>query len=289
PSYQTNTGAITISVEGTNNYSVSWSNGASGTAINKLVTGYYTVTVTSGACQITKTYLICCCGTPPGMQPPVAPVILCPEQGDLEIVSENVNSPATATSYDGSISLTVLGASSITWYGPNGIIGYGNSISNLGPGEYCAQLLDGCDNAIEKCYELVDCSQSPINISGQVTNTCQGYSVGRIVLNVAGGNPGYTYSWSNGGNASTISNLPSGQYCVTVKDSKGCKANACFNVGLNNTTADGCRILCNGTQVEDYGPAIKIENPQNCTESIFTCERNRTIQSAPFSDNRVEL
>lgn len=193
PTYQSNTGAITISVEGTNNYNISWSNGASGTSINKLITGFYTATITSGACQIVETYLICCCGVPSGMQPPVEPVILCPELGVLEIVSENVNSPSTATAFDGSISLSVNGASSISWTGPNGYTGYGGFVSGLGPGAYCAQIFDGCGNAIEKCYDLIDCSLNPVVINGTVSNTCKGYAYGVIRATVSGGMEPYAY------------------------------------------------------------------------------------------------
>lgn len=277
PEFQTNSGALTISVTGTNDYNVRWSNGSTNTSINKLITGQYTVTVTSGACRIVRTYQICCCGTAGGMQPPNSPpVILCPESGDLEITNENVNSPTNSTSFDGSISISVNGASSITWYGPNGPIGYGNSISGLGPGEYCAQIFDGCGNAIDKCYELVDCSTNPITINGTVTNTCSGYSEGSITITVIGGNSGYTYNWNNGSTSSNLINLAQGQYCVNVKDSRGCKASRCFTVGLNQiqSVRQGCVIneYCNGQIINstDIG-SFRIVRPGDCRYYDYYC------------------
>ncbi|MFZ1705388.1 MAG: T9SS type A sorting domain-containing protein [Saprospiraceae bacterium] len=277
PTYQTNTGAITISVNGTNDYSVSWSNGATGTSINKLITGYYTATITSGACQIIKTYLICCCGTPPGMQPPVAPVILCLEQGALEIVSENVNSPTTATSYDGSISIAVNGASSISWNGPNGYTGNGSNISGLGPGEYCAQIFDGCGNSIEKCYELVDCSLNEVVVNGTVSNTCEGYSYGIIRTTVLGGMEPYSYEWSNGNSGLEISYLEVGSYTLSVSDKNGCNAESTFSVDDSNSfvqdisdTNCGWNVSCNRNIVY----SIPYEGDLDCYE-IESCAHSR--------------
>ena len=51
---------------------------------------------------------------------------------------------------------------------------------------------------------------------------CNGESNGSISSNVSGGTPGYTYSWSNGSTAASISGLGAGAYTLTVKDTKGC-------------------------------------------------------------------
>ncbi|MBI2271472.1 MAG: SprB repeat-containing protein, partial [Bacteroidetes bacterium] len=51
-----------------------------------------------------------------------------------------------------------------------------------------------------------------------------GASTGSATATGAGGSPGYTFAWSNGGTTSQISNLTSQIYTVTVTDSKGCAA-----------------------------------------------------------------
>ncbi|MBC7884475.1 MAG: T9SS type A sorting domain-containing protein [Saprospiraceae bacterium] len=56
--------------------------------------------------------------------------------------------------------------------------------------------------------------------SGSVV--CQGASNGSAIVIASGGVGGYTYSWSNGGTASTLFNLPAGNYTVTVSDANSC-------------------------------------------------------------------
>ncbi len=63
-----------------------------------------------------------------------------------------------------------------------------------------------------------------INLFGQTTFTVtptiknEKCSKGTISLIVSGGTTPYTYSWSNGGNFSSISNLESGTFSVTITD-----------------------------------------------------------------------
>ena len=51
---------------------------------------------------------------------------------------------------------------------------------------------------------------------------CHGDSTGMIELLVSGGNPDYTFFWSNGSSSQNIENVPSGMYNVSVLDTKGC-------------------------------------------------------------------
>lgn len=60
---------------------------------------------------------------------------------------------------------------------------------------------------------------------------CYGGSTGSATANPTGGLAPYTYSWSGGGSAATISNKPAGTYTVTVTDSRQCSATASINIG----------------------------------------------------------
>lgn len=51
---------------------------------------------------------------------------------------------------------------------------------------------------------------------------CNGMSNGSAAVNPTGGTPPYTYLWNNGSTTQSITGLPSGNYFVTVTDSKGC-------------------------------------------------------------------
>ncbi len=47
---------------------------------------------------------------------------------------------------------------------------------------------------------------------------------GRIELSAFGGTPGYTYSWNTGATTNTLTDLPGGNYMVTLTDANGCTA-----------------------------------------------------------------
>jgi len=67
----------------------------------------------------------------------------------------------------------------------------------------------GSENNI--CNNFID-DATVFNLS------CNGSNDGFISLNVSGGNPPYTYNWSNGTNSSFTSNLTPGIYSVTITD-----------------------------------------------------------------------
>lgn len=292
PSQQSNSGGISINVTGTTNYTVLWSNGGTGTSINKLVTGWYTATITSGNCTITRSYQICCCDYD-SENPPISPVVLCAEsEGEFAITDADVFSPSTATSYDGSITVIAPGAKSYVWFSEGSVVGYGKTLSGLGPGTYCVQVLTGCGEESDyECYTLVDCSQVNINVSGSVTNTCQGYSVGAVSVAVSGGIAPYKYFWSNGSKSAAISKLAQGQYCVTVSDASGCKGNACFTVGLNQlvTIRNGCvfTTTCNAIVVSSINIGSYTEvNPLDCRYRDSYCN-DRYYLGSTFVGTRL--
>ena len=72
---------------------------------------------------------------------------------------------------------------------------------------------------------------------------------GEASVNVSGGTPGYTYSWSTGATSASISGLVEGTYSVTVTDSKGCVDSAQVSLVepvalmISTTSLD---VTCNG-------------------------------------------
>src|SRR5205085_3513483 len=56
-----------------------------------------------------------------------------------------------------------------------------------------------------------------------ITNvSCFGGNTGNINLIVGGGTSPYTFSWSTGATTQNLANISSGNYSVTITDSKGC-------------------------------------------------------------------
>ncbi len=52
--------------------------------------------------------------------------------------------------------------------------------------------------------------------------TCNGNANGIINMNVSGGTPPYSHSWSNGRSTGTVTNLGPGTFTDTIRDAKGC-------------------------------------------------------------------
>lgn len=95
--------------------------------------------------------------------------------------------------------------------------------TDLGEGEYTVTITDG--NA---CLESMDfdlyMQESPEIIDSTINHvSCNGNNNGRISIEISGGSPTYSYSWSNGiTGVSEIENLTAGAYTVSISDSNDC-------------------------------------------------------------------
>lgn len=291
----TNDGKISIvDVIGVSSgYGISWSgqgvNGNTSSSIDNLSPGDYTVEITTReGCRLEKTITICCCGSGPksdegkdkcGNQELVFPISI--YQGSLL-------SPDDENSYNGEISINVQGGTSdnvIVWTGPNGFSSTRTHIRNLGVGEYCVSVSDGCSKA-SKCFELISCASRSMVISGDSENTCQGLSFGAITASVQGGDPPYRYTWSNGANSSAISNLSSGTYRLTVSDRNGCYSSTSYFIDDNiqiRETRNGCVFIydCNGNEVRDRRNDIgsyREVRPSDCRFEDTRCSDGVLVQ-----------
>ncbi len=99
----------------------------------------------------------------------------------------------------------------------------GEDIVDLTAGVYTVTATDanGCSNT-----EQITINEPPaIDITVEhIEDADCGVSNGSINIGVIGGNPGYTYEWSNNAMTQDIENLPAGDYSVTVTDANGCTA-----------------------------------------------------------------
>lgn len=146
-------------------------------------------------------------------------------------------------------------------------------------GTYCLTVTDGCIEKSE-CYTLVDCSSTNFEINGKVSNTCKDYDIGQIELNVSGGQPPYSFRWSDYTHSQNLTGLSTGMYCVTVTDNNGCRLEDCFTVGNGDFVEerDGCIFYryCDGELVgipEDIG-SYGVVDPSDCNYVLFYCKDN---------------
>ncbi len=128
----------------------------------------------------------------------------------------------------GTITVTVANGTPpyiYTW--SNGIVDTSysttNSISGLQAGTYYVTVSDinGCSHVEQ--ITIIE-TNPPINITlTPVHVLCHGDSTGIIYSQVSGGTPPYIYQWLPiGGNSPNATNLPAGNYILSVVDAVGC-------------------------------------------------------------------
>ncbi len=125
------------------------------------------------------------------------------------------------------------------------------SSSNLSYGNYNISIQDG-----NGCFTTTMVSiQQPPPLTSSITSssniTCYGASNGSATVTAGGGTPGYVYSWSNGGNTNSASNLQPGSYSVTVTDLEGCTATSSVLITqpapLTFSQAEATDVTCAGS------------------------------------------
>lgn len=305
----TNDGSITFeTLVGTPGpFSLSWSGpgipaGTNTTTISNLRDGLYTLTVTtSDGCEFVKKITVCCCEVQ-GIDGPKTKNKCGSEANTfpITIYQDLLYSPDTRQSYNGRLRIRTSGgtaSNSVLWSGPDGFTSTDLDIQGLGVGEFCVRVEDGCSDD-ERCYELVDCSEKPVTMTGVPGNTCRSrtgadINAGFINLTVNGGWPPFTYQWSDGSTQEDLMGLSAGTYCVTVSDSKGCRPTTqCFVIDYNamvplaaQDNRCGQAWYCNGVEYQaDFQPVqtyIDHDDPDDCTIRHEYCPFNTPDRRMP--------
>jgi hypothetical protein len=134
---------------------------------------------------------------------------------------------------NGSVSLNVNnGNPSYTFNWSNGATT--ENLTSLTAGTYTVEIIDANGCITNGSYDITEPTSIDLN---PLTSSDFGNNDGSIDLNVVGGTPGYTYSWSNGETTEDLSNLSAGTYTVTVTDNNGCIAEISTEV-LNESSAN---------------------------------------------------
>ena len=227
-------GSATATVTGGSATGYTWSNGATSATASNLVPGTYTVTITAnGNCSATASTVVGNTGGP---------------------VLSTSSTSATCNTNNGSATVTITSGTATGYSWNNGATTA--TASNLGAGTYTVTVTGngGCSATAS----VTVTSSNGVVISAASTNTSCGNSNGTVTVNVTQGNA-TGYSWSNGATTSSQTNLPAGDYFVTVTDAGGCSATASATVGgsgSNNVliTSDKS-IMCSGDSAYICAPA----------------------------------
>lgn len=226
-------GAITITTSGgTPNYTYAWSpNISTSNTAAGLSPGTYTITVTDANG----------CSTVPvvTLSQPNQPLQVTLAHTDLTCFESN----------DGTITATVNGGTFPYAYAWTPSTVTGSSATGLQAGSYTLTVTD--DNNCTNTATEVVIQPTELTISETHVNVlCNGEATGSATVTPAGGTPGYTYNWSNGGSSTnTVSSLTAGGYTVTVTDANVCTAVQAITIAQPQPltiTATATPVLCNG-------------------------------------------
>jgi gliding motility-associated-like protein len=129
---------------------------------------------------------------------------------------------------------------------------------------------------------------------------CNGNSTGSVTVQATGGVPGYTYLWNTNGTSSSITNLPIGNYSVTVTDANNCTVSvsttltqplapisATLNV-VDNTCFNGSIGSIDATVTGGVGPYQYTWSNSQQTEDI-TGLPSGNFQLLITDDNNCQL
>lgn len=166
----------------------------------------------------------------------------------LAFLNVNIQNSCSGAS-SGSIDLSISGGQSpYTFLWSNNATT--EDIGGLAQGTYSLTVTDNLGNTFSGQFPVGEFS--PMFVVPQVTNVTgdENNTNGSISLSVTGGAPGYTYNWDNGATTSSVSNLGSGDHCVTVTDQNGCTFENCYTIDVVlqplSFSSDATDVACNG-------------------------------------------
>lgn len=196
-----------------------------GSVINNLDPGNYSITATDGA-GLTKVKTV--------------KIIESKDvTGIIYSATLSESDPKCPKSLDGSMTANVVGGFPPFFYQWDNDGGIGkNTITDLGVGTYNVTITDNIGCAITRSSGL---SSKQITIANQIikNSTCSGVADGEISITAGGGTSisgNYKFNWAAPINltqtvkTSTIPNLKEGKYCVTITDDNGCESDFCYDV-----------------------------------------------------------
>ncbi|MFI1771378.1 PKD domain-containing protein [Thalassobellus citreus] len=211
--YGDNNASITINnISGGNPpYTIAWSNLGSGMIQNNLSSGTYIITVTDITnCEKQATIII--------------------DEAPIFRITPNVTQVSCFGENDARIVLNLEGGIdpvSLIW---NDDATAGVERNNIGPGSYTVTITDGTPCEIIETFIITQ--PDALTLSANTTDAldCDDVNTGAINLIVTGGTLPLSYSWSNGSTTEDLTNIPPGDYSVTITDANNCEISGSWPV-----------------------------------------------------------
>jgi gliding motility-associated-like protein len=221
---------------GSGDYTITWSNGVHTNYNPGLAVGTYTVNVKDNVTGCTSNG---------------AYVVSSPDPISVTNTITNVDCFGNST---GKVQLTVLGGSApyaYNWQNSSGgsTLMSSKNLLNVGSGSYKVTITDNKSCTYTQNFTITQPVEA-LNSSNTNTNvSCYGGANGAINVEVWGGTPYYTYSWSNGTSTQDVSNLTNGSYSLLITDINGCSLNKLYTItqpAILGGTVSTTDVLCYG-------------------------------------------
>lgn len=222
--YQNGLAVISVS-GGAAPYSVVWSNSQQGNQIFGLAAGTYTAYVTDsiGCTDSISVQVQNLSGFSASLDSIVSPSCFGENDGFAKVVPQGGQAPYSYTWSNGAISDTAMGLAAANYY-------------------VIVQDAIGCKDSIH--FLLYSPNQLQVAVDSIQNPTCFGGNDGILSIDIQGGNAPYNILWSTSDTVSTLNNLGSGSYGVTVTDSRGCSTTASFTL----SNPDSLQIILKNQQ-----------------------------------------
>ena len=191
---------------GTLPYTYDWSNGGAFPVLNDLTAGFYTFLITDyNGCQISDSISVA--------QP--APLTL-----------NEVITPVTCYGLtNGAINISPVGGTApfnYTWFNSTfALSAQTEDLIDFPADTYQVEIVDSNGCFYEMFFEVAQPQDLTIDFTYTIVS-CNTGSDGSILVDIAGGNPAYTTTWSNGALTEDLFNLTADIYQLLVTDTKGC-------------------------------------------------------------------
>lgn len=205
--------ASVVAAGGTPGYTYLWSpNGSTTNVSSGLSMGTYSIQVTdANGCTLTRTVNV------------TQPTSVTINTSTLTANCNQANGVVSATATGGTPAYTY------TW--STGFVG--QTLLNVTAGTYTVQVKDANNCLYVLAGTVPNASGPQIGVSSFTNPSCFGGNNGIATTTISGGTagPGFPiYSWSNGQNTGTATNLLNGVYTVTLTDASGCIASASVTI-----------------------------------------------------------
>ncbi|MEM9258531.1 MAG: SprB repeat-containing protein, partial [Bacteroidota bacterium] len=202
-----NGGAIDIEVVGgTPAFTFVWSNGDTTEDLANVSAGDYSVTITDAAgCTVSASFTIRSAGSL-----------------EASLLPTNVSCAGEST---GAIEVVITLGNAVDYEWSNGATSAG--LTDIAAGPYSVTITDenGCLTVLRTQVEEAEALNAGAMI---VPIGCD--TPGSITTDVSGGTPPYSYVWSDGSSADSLTVTDPGNYNLTIRDANGCSLTEAYTV-----------------------------------------------------------